>query len=75
MLMQHDNMTHGRCPIAAPVAKRLASHVATLPHSRQRCSIVMEVAETDLGSKSKALKALLSIILVVKNRDPYIGLL
>ena len=33
----------------APVAKRLASHVATLPHSRQCCLTVMEVAEKDLG--------------------------
>ena len=32
----------------APVAKRQAYHVATLPRSTQRCSTVMEVAEKDL---------------------------
>ena len=46
MLMKHGSwMPHGR---TAPVARRLASHVATLPRSRQRCSTVMEAAEKDL---------------------------
>ena len=52
MLMKHGSWDAPWCR-TAPVAKRLASHVATLPRSRQRCLTVMEATEKDLGCQKR----------------------